>query len=62
MFREHGVMWQDAEKLARGEVDAFVEVDPWTAGIAAWLRRVAQPNLRRSAMLALCGLLAVMCT
>jgi hypothetical protein len=45
MFREHGVMWQAAEKLARGEVDAFVEVDPWTASITAWLRRVAQFNV-----------------
>lgn len=38
MFRAHGVLWQDAEKLARGEVDAFVEIDPWGPRIEAWLR------------------------
>lgn len=37
MFRAHGVLWQDAEKLARGEVDAFVEIDPWGPRIEAWL-------------------------
>jgi hypothetical protein len=38
IFRAHGVLWQDAEKLARGEVDAFVEIDPWGPRIEAWLR------------------------
>ncbi len=37
LFRRHGVMWQDAERLARDVHDRHVVVDAWESVIAAWL-------------------------
>jgi predicted P-loop ATPase len=40
-FRASGVAWQDAERLARGQHEAFKLLDPWQEPIEAWL---AQPH------------------
>lgn len=37
MFRTGGVAWQDAERLAGGEHDAFLVEDPWAGPVSAWL-------------------------
>jgi hypothetical protein len=37
LYKEHGVMWQDAERLAAGEHAHFKEEDAWLAPIRNWL-------------------------
>lgn len=41
LFKEHGIIWQEAECLAAGEHERFVAVDPWQAVIAQWLEGAA---------------------
>lgn len=36
-FKENGVMWQDAEKLAAGRHEKYLAVDPWKEAIKVWL-------------------------
>lgn len=36
-WRMEGVLWEPAQVLARGEHEAFRDVDPWQERIAAWL-------------------------
>lgn len=37
LFAAHGVMWQEAERLARGEHDKFVVRDAWEEIVEQWL-------------------------
>lgn len=37
LFRQHGVMWQDSERLARDEQQDFAVTDPWDSAIETWL-------------------------
>lgn len=37
MWRLHGVMWEDAERLAESEHEQFKEFDEWTPRVRAWL-------------------------
>lgn len=37
LFRDTGVAWQDAERLARHEHDQFMVTDPWDSSLARWL-------------------------
>lgn len=37
MWRRNGVMWEDAQRLAEAEHDAFKQYDPWSERIAPWL-------------------------
>lgn len=39
-WREHGVEWQDAERLAQAEHGHFKEQDPWTPVVVDWLLEV----------------------
>lgn len=38
LFQQHGVMWQDAERLAGGQHAAYGIEDAWEPSIAAWLK------------------------
>lgn len=37
MWREGGIRWQDAERLAAGEHERFKETDAWTPMVRRWL-------------------------
>lgn len=37
LWREHGVMYAEAERLATGEHGKFKDVDPWVPVVARWL-------------------------
>lgn len=37
LFGVHGVLWEEAERLARGVNDEFIEVDEWAGPVSAWL-------------------------
>lgn len=36
-FLKDGIAWQDAERLARGEHEQYVEQDPWLSAVERWL-------------------------
>ena len=37
MFKQSGIAWQEAERLARAEHAKFETVEPWAAAIGGWL-------------------------
>jgi predicted P-loop ATPase len=37
LWKQHGVMWQDAERLAAAEHGKYKGEDPWTAPVVRWL-------------------------
>lgn len=37
LFGVHGVMWEEAERLAREVNQGFIEVDEWAGPVSAWL-------------------------
>jgi predicted P-loop ATPase len=39
MYAKHGVMWQDAERLARGEHGNYKAEDTWRDAVSRWLDR-----------------------
>jgi predicted P-loop ATPase len=44
LFDEHGILWRDAERLARAEHYKFEVHDPWCDTISEWLNQPADLN------------------
>lgn len=42
LFRKNGVLWQEAERLARDEHSQFAVTDPWDGAVYEWLYRVPE--------------------
>lgn len=40
LFKQHGVMWHEAERLAAPEHDKYTMEDAWESAVAAWLEGV----------------------
>lgn len=55
----HGILWQDAEKLARKVHDEFTVEDPWTDDVARWLDDCEDRSTPFSAVDAIKGSLVV---
>lgn len=45
-WRQRGIMWQDAERLARGEHAQFKKRDAWEGPVAAWLQEAGLDDVK----------------
>lgn len=48
LFKAHGVLWEAAETLAKGEHAAFMTSHPWEDAISEWIRDYAEVCLKGS--------------
>lgn len=39
LFRTHGVIWEEAERLAKDEHAEYLATDPWDSDVLEWLRK-----------------------